>query len=93
MRIASLRIAPLRLPLVSPLATAHGAIAVRDGWLVAIEDDAGVRGWGEALPLPGFGLESAAQAELALARAGRSLRRQRALGLADALAIAAAETR
>jgi o-succinylbenzoate synthase len=57
------------LPLRTPLETAHGRIQRREGFLVEIEDADGVRGFGEAAPLPDFGTESATEC-LAALRAG-----------------------
>ncbi|WP_181687126.1 mandelate racemase/muconate lactonizing enzyme family protein [Halorhabdus salina] len=48
-----MKIAPFNLPLASPLRTATGPIESRDGFLVVVERD-GVRGVGEATPLPGW---------------------------------------
>jgi o-succinylbenzoate synthase len=48
---------PFTLPLKRPLATAHGPISARQGWLVELEDEAGRRGLGEATPLADFGTE------------------------------------
>jgi o-succinylbenzoate synthase len=56
--IARVRLRELALPLVRPLRTAHGEIHQREGWLVELEDAAGIRGFGEALPLPTFGGEA-----------------------------------
>lgn len=58
MKIVRARVIPIRLPLARPLASAHGPIDVRTGAVLELEGEAGERGWGEALPLPGFGLES-----------------------------------
>lgn len=69
MRIVSLRCAPFRIPLVRPLATARGLIKHREGWLVELRDAEGRSGYGEAAPLPGFGLESLADLRHALAGA------------------------
>ena len=38
------------------------AIAAREGALLALEAEGGLVGWGETLPLAGFGLESADEA-------------------------------
>ncbi len=65
-RCAGLR--AFSLPLVQPLATAHGPIGSREGWLFALMDDAGRVGFGEATPLPGFGTEEAACSREALER-------------------------
>jgi o-succinylbenzoate synthase len=73
MRIIAARITPLRLPLRAPLATAHGAVTQREGALLEIETQRGARGYGEALPLPGFGLETPAEAARALEELAREL--------------------
>lgn len=52
---ARLRVTPFRLPLREPLATARGAVAFRDGLLLRLETSSGVRGYGEATPVAGFG--------------------------------------
>jgi o-succinylbenzoate synthase len=54
------------LPLERPLATAHGLISERLGWLIELEDGEGRRGFGEATPLPDFGTENLAACRLAL---------------------------
>jgi o-succinylbenzoate synthase len=59
---------PFGLPLARPLATAHGRIGTRRGWLVRLEDEAGRVGLGEATPLPDFGTEDLAACESALVR-------------------------
>lgn len=64
---------PLRLPLRSPLHTAHGTIHAREGFLLEVHDDEGHCGFGEALPLDGFGLESLAACRAALETACRAL--------------------
>ena len=73
MRISAARITPLRLPLRAPLATAHGAVTQREGALLELEEERGARGCGEALPLPGFGLETPAEAVRALEELAREL--------------------
>lgn len=76
MRIRRAGIRAFRLPLVAPLATAHGSIAERRGFLIGLEDDAGRRGLGEATPLPEFGTEGLVACERALiAGLGRLLER------------------
>ena len=55
------------LPLLRPLLTAHGSIAVRRGIEVRVGSDASV-GIGEAAPLPGFGVETYDEALAALER-------------------------
>jgi len=61
-KIVAARVTPVRLALRDPLTTAHGVIDVREGAVLALEDEAGRRGFGEALPLPGFGLETSGEA-------------------------------
>jgi o-succinylbenzoate synthase len=41
-----------------PLETAHGTTWNREGVLLCIRDRSGAAGYGETMPLPGFGLES-----------------------------------
>jgi len=65
-RLVAARVTPVRLRLREPLDTAHGVIRARTGAVLELEDAAGRRGFGEALPLPGFGLESAEQATRSL---------------------------
>ncbi len=61
-----------RLPFRAPVRTAHGTWAEREGLVVRVEDasegGSGAVGWGEAAPIPGFGLETA-EADEAAARA------------------------
>jgi o-succinylbenzoate synthase len=72
-RISAARITPLRLPLREPLPTAHGTVTQREGALLELETQRGARGYGEALPLPGFGLETPAEAARALEELAREL--------------------
>ena len=44
-----------RIPFRAPFATAHGVLTRREGVLLELTSDAGVRGLGEIAPLPGFG--------------------------------------
>ncbi|EMA45913.1 chloromuconate cycloisomerase [Halococcus morrhuae DSM 1307] len=62
-----MRIEPFSLALASPLSTARGTIDTREGFLVTIDHD-GVRGVGEATPLPGW-TESLDECRTALDRA------------------------
>jgi L-Ala-D/L-Glu epimerase len=55
-KIRRVRLSPYRLPLVSPLQTAHGLLHERRGWLLELEDDAGAVGRGDACPFPGLPL-------------------------------------
>jgi o-succinylbenzoate synthase len=70
MKVRGIRLLPYALPLCEVLETAHGPIRERRGWLVEFESEAGLRGWGDAAPLPGFGMESEAQCVKALLALG-----------------------
>ena len=59
---------PFALPLRHPLATAHGPIDLRRGFLVELRDGQGQRGFGEATPLPEFGTEDLRACRAALWR-------------------------
>ena len=54
------------LPLLRPLFNSRGAISQRRGVLLQIADESGLRGFGEATPLPGFGLETLNESVAAL---------------------------
>ena len=51
-----------RLPLKTPLKTAHGWWAEREGILVRLEDESERVGFGEIAPIPWFGTETMAEA-------------------------------
>ena len=51
------------LPLRTPLRTAHGWWAEREGILVRLADEQGRAGFGEIAPIPWFGTETMAEAE------------------------------
>ncbi len=61
----TVRIEALRLPLVSVLATGHGAIRHRSSLLLALDDGEHV-GWGEASPLPGWSNHTLVETDRAL---------------------------
>ncbi|MBU0594058.1 MAG: o-succinylbenzoate synthase [Gammaproteobacteria bacterium] len=52
MRIRASRIIPYRLPLRAEWISAQGSFAARCGWLLRLETDAGLAGWGDCAPLP-----------------------------------------
>ncbi len=52
-----------RLPLRTPLRTAHGTWREREGIIVRLEDEAGRTGFGEIAPIPWFGTETLTEAE------------------------------
>lgn len=64
---------PFALGLARPMATAHGELVRREGFLVELEDASGHRGIGEATPLPSFGTESLAETRAALEAGLRAL--------------------
>ncbi len=69
MSIVRGRLRAYAVPLAEDWSGAAGAGRERRGWVLALEDDQGRVGFGEAAPFPGFGLEShdAAGASLRLA--------------------------
>jgi len=72
-KIVRAGVTPVGIALAAPLATAHGTLRVRAGALLSLTADSGHSGWGEALPLPGFGLETAAESLAALERVAAGL--------------------
>jgi len=48
---------PFSLPLASQVRTGRGAVRSRRGILLEIVDSGGMKGWGEATPMDGFGTE------------------------------------
>lgn len=66
MSVVRARLKPYSLRMRDPWPSAEGPIAVRSGWLIALEDEAGRVGLGDAAPWPGFGLESHASSGSAL---------------------------
>jgi len=85
-KISAARISRFRLPLAAPLTTAHGVITVREGVLLELGAEGGLRGFGEAMPLAGFGLESIDEANRALQKIARVLIGQDVRDLGGALA-------
>lgn len=68
MRIVGARVEPLRLALRTPLATARGAVAVREGFLLRLASDDGGEGQGEASPAYWLGDDALADVAAALDR-------------------------
>jgi len=66
-----------RLPFRSPLSTAHGRWAEREGLLVQLANAAGVAGYGEAAPIPWFGTETADEAAAACRDLGEAVDEER----------------
>lgn len=76
MSIVRARLKAYSLPLRDPWPSQDGDVTERKGWIVALEDDQGRRGLGDAAPFPGFGLETHASAG-----AGLKLALKRIVGL------------
>ena len=87
MSVARARLQSYSLPLRDPWPSADGDVTDRRGWIVALEDDLGRVGLGDAAPFPGFGLETHASAgaalKLALPRIVGSMRDAFAAALAE----------
>ncbi|MDQ5877889.1 MAG: o-succinylbenzoate synthase, partial [Pseudomonadota bacterium] len=66
MRITATRLQPYALPLKAEWQSAAGTLSVRSGWLIRLETDSGLIGYGECAPLPSHGSEDPAAAERAL---------------------------
>ena len=75
------------LPLVRPLATAHGRIDSREGFFIRLIDADGLRGHGEATPLASFGTEDRSTSRAALARSLAELVRSGEKSLEESLAM------
>ncbi len=58
------------LPFRAPVRTAHGPWAVREGFIVRMQDEAGRVGYGEIAPVPWFGTETVDEAAAALQSLG-----------------------
>jgi len=63
---ARVRLYRFTLPLERPLPLKHETLHERVGYLLALTDEAGLTGWGEAAPLPGFSAERLSQVEARL---------------------------
>ncbi|MDD5240567.1 MAG: o-succinylbenzoate synthase [Sulfuricella sp.] len=67
MRLAGCSLIPYSLPLRQPWVSASGKFAVREGWLIRLETDAGLTGYGDCAPLPQAGTENRESADSRLA--------------------------
>jgi o-succinylbenzoate synthase len=72
-KIVRAQVIPIRLALAEAIATSRGEVRLREGGLIELVSESGARGWGEALPLRGFGLETADEAVAALEAICRAL--------------------
>lgn len=96
MRLTGCFLVPYRLPLLRPWVSASGGFAVREGWLIRLETDVGLTGYGDCAPLPQAGTETLECAALRLAAWGAELpgmAPQAALDRLDAGAAGAPATR
>ena len=69
---------PYALPLKRPWQTARGVMTQREGRLLRLTADDGRSGWGDAAPLPEFGIDAAMAAAFAEECAQLDLLAQRA---------------
>lgn len=61
MKLAAARTRPLTLHFAQPLWTARGEFRQRESIILELSDAAGLAGYGEAAPWPGFGTETVAE--------------------------------
>jgi muconate cycloisomerase len=73
MRIVAVEPVLVDVPLRQPVHGVHGVTAVQQSLLVRIATDAGVEGWGNVDPTPGYSAVSAAQAHATVRALGPSL--------------------
>ncbi|MFQ5515004.1 MAG: mandelate racemase/muconate lactonizing enzyme family protein [Myxococcota bacterium] len=73
MKIAGVRIEPVRYRLRRKLVTQHGTLSERRGFRVVLIDSADCEGCGESLPLGSAGTESLPECEAALGRLRESI--------------------
>lgn len=76
---------PYRLPFRQEWRSAAGGMALREGWLLRLEDTDGSFGYGDCAPLPAIGTEPPAAAAAALARWQSRLTGQEAAVALEAL--------
>jgi o-succinylbenzoate synthase len=72
-KVAAVRVIPVRLRFAQPLRTAQGEFAERVSVVLEVRDAGGAAGYGEAAPWPGFGTESVDEAEASLRAVERLL--------------------
>lgn len=75
-----------RLPFRSPVRTAHGLWAEREGVIVRLTAESGATGFGEAAPIPVFGTETADEIEAACREIGERVDGDRLVGVPPRLA-------
>lgn len=63
LRITASQLIPYRLPLRRPWRSVHGVFTHRSGWLVRLESDEGLTGFGDCAPLPEAGTETPERAQ------------------------------
>ncbi len=69
----------------APVRTAHGVWSRREGYVVRLEGPSGKSGYGEAAPIPGFGVETPKEIGATLARLGESVSREQIDALPERL--------
>ncbi len=78
-----------RLPFRTPVRTAHGVWAAREGLIVRMEEagegGSGAVGWGEAAPIPEFGTETVDEAEAGARALGEWTNEERIAALPERL--------
>jgi O-succinylbenzoate synthase len=72
-----------RLPLRTPLRTAHGLWTEREGLIIRLENQLGRAGFGEVAPIPSFGTETLAEAEELCRKFGDQAEDELLEGVAD----------
>ena len=65
MKIVAADWLPYCLPFKQTWQTANGLLSEREGALLRLKTDDGLIGWGDAAPLPEFGISDAAAREFA----------------------------
>ncbi|GAB5536589.1 MAG: o-succinylbenzoate synthase [Rubricoccaceae bacterium] len=73
MRITGFHIIPYALPLTEAVTWGGEAVRQREGWLLRLDSEEGLSGWGDAAPLPGFSSETPAETRRALEVLGAAL--------------------
>ena len=76
MKVTRIQVFRYRLPFKAPVELAGEAHAARNGFLLALHNEHGAIGWGEAAPLPGFSRESLQETWNGLVRCARRLANQ-----------------
>ena len=92
MRILTTEPVLVDVPLTTPVRGVHGTTALQRSLLVRVTTDAGVEGWGNVDPTPGYSLVSATDIHDAVARLALTLIGADPFNLHRALALMDGET-